>query len=258
MAEYRIDDLARQADTTVRNIRAYQERGLLPAPTRQGRVALYSDIHLARLRLIGRLLERGLPLAAIGDLVTWWESGHSLDALLGLEEALVAPWTDEAASRLTVAEVEALFGGEVPDGAVEQAVALGVLALDDDGRVTVTAPRLLRIATDLVAEGVPLAAVLEAGQTLRAAADTIAQLFVSLIADNLIAPELDKGIDRLSDAHATEAARLVQRLRPLARMAVDAMLVASLDREIDEQVTRIVATLSEELRARFRQELAAE
>ena len=31
MAEYRIDDLARAAGTTVRNVRAYQDRGLLPA-----------------------------------------------------------------------------------------------------------------------------------------------------------------------------------------------------------------------------------
>ena len=32
MAEYRIDDLARAAGTTARNVRAYQERGLLPPP----------------------------------------------------------------------------------------------------------------------------------------------------------------------------------------------------------------------------------
>ncbi|MFB9386717.1 MerR family transcriptional regulator [Pseudonocardia petroleophila] len=36
--EYRIDELAHTAGTTVRNIRAYQDRGLLPPPRRVGRV----------------------------------------------------------------------------------------------------------------------------------------------------------------------------------------------------------------------------
>ena len=35
-AEYTIDELAREAGATVRNIRAYQERGILPPPRRQG------------------------------------------------------------------------------------------------------------------------------------------------------------------------------------------------------------------------------
>src|SRR5436305_1643105 len=46
-AEYRIDELAREAGTTVRNVRAYQDRGLLPPPRRSGRVGLYTDAHLS-------------------------------------------------------------------------------------------------------------------------------------------------------------------------------------------------------------------
>src|SRR5438309_572599 len=42
-SEYRIDELAREAGTTVRNVRAYQDRGLLPPPRRSGRVGLYTD-----------------------------------------------------------------------------------------------------------------------------------------------------------------------------------------------------------------------
>ena len=44
MAEYRIDDLAREAGTTVRNVRVYQDRGLLPPPRREGRAGIYSDV----------------------------------------------------------------------------------------------------------------------------------------------------------------------------------------------------------------------
>ena len=41
--ELRIDDLARAAGATVRNVRAYQDRGLLDPPRREGRVALYNQ-----------------------------------------------------------------------------------------------------------------------------------------------------------------------------------------------------------------------
>ena len=58
-ASTRIDELARLAGATVRNIRVYQDRGLLAPPRRDGRVGIYTDAHLARLRLIGQLYKRG-------------------------------------------------------------------------------------------------------------------------------------------------------------------------------------------------------
>ena len=47
-----IDELARAAGTTVRNVRVYQDRGLLPPPERRGRLGLYGPDHLRRLRLV--------------------------------------------------------------------------------------------------------------------------------------------------------------------------------------------------------------
>lgn len=40
-SEYTVDELARVSDTTVRNIRAYQDRGLLAPPEKRGRVGIY-------------------------------------------------------------------------------------------------------------------------------------------------------------------------------------------------------------------------
>ena len=62
MTEYRIDDLARASGTTTRNIRGYQERGLLPRPLRRGRTAIYNDWHLRQLRAINRLLSEAFTL----------------------------------------------------------------------------------------------------------------------------------------------------------------------------------------------------
>jgi len=60
-----IRELAELASTTPRTIRYYLLEGLLPAPGMRGRYAAYSPDHLNRLRLIQRLKDAFLPLAAI-------------------------------------------------------------------------------------------------------------------------------------------------------------------------------------------------
>ena len=57
--EYRMEELARLAGISVRTLRFYRERKLIPPPRREGRIAWYDDHHLARLRTITALLERG-------------------------------------------------------------------------------------------------------------------------------------------------------------------------------------------------------
>jgi DNA-binding transcriptional MerR regulator len=84
VGEYRIADLARESGIPVRNIRLYQERRILPPPVRRGRVGIYSDAHLERLRLIARLLGRGYTLAHVQELTSAWEQGRDLGDVLGL------------------------------------------------------------------------------------------------------------------------------------------------------------------------------
>src|SRR6266566_757034 len=110
MADYRVDELARAAGTTVRNVRAYQDRGLLPPPRREGRVGFYNDAHLARLTLIGRLLDRGFSLSNIAELIAGLEKGHDLGQLMGLEEAVTSPWSDEVPTYMMPQELLDLFG----------------------------------------------------------------------------------------------------------------------------------------------------
>ncbi|WP_344903153.1 MerR family transcriptional regulator [Actinomadura meridiana] len=84
--EYRIGELARATGVPVRTLRYYQERRLLPPPRRAGRVGLYSDDHRARLRVIAELLDRGHTLEGIRDLLSAWEDGRDLGAVLGFEK----------------------------------------------------------------------------------------------------------------------------------------------------------------------------
>ena len=65
-----MDELAARAGVSVDTIRYYQGRGLLPAPTRRGRIAHYGQEHLERLERIRALQGQGLSLAAIGRLLS--------------------------------------------------------------------------------------------------------------------------------------------------------------------------------------------
>ena len=102
--EYRIDDLARLAGTTTRNIRVYRDRGLLHPPLRVGRLALYNDTHLIRLRLITSLLDRGYNIAHVHEMLSAWEQGKDLGSVLGLESAIAGTWAAEKPRPMPIAE----------------------------------------------------------------------------------------------------------------------------------------------------------
>lgn len=66
---YRVEELAASGGVSVDTVRYYQGLGLLPAPQRRGRVALYGDSHLVRLGQIRQLADSGFTLRQIGELV---------------------------------------------------------------------------------------------------------------------------------------------------------------------------------------------
>ena len=84
----RIEELAEDSGTTVRNIRVYQERGLLPAPVRRGRTAFYGPDHKNRLNQILRLLDRGYTFATIEELFIAERHGFTLSELLNSDAVL--------------------------------------------------------------------------------------------------------------------------------------------------------------------------
>ena len=73
MHEYRLGELSERSGVSVRNIRAYRERGLLDPPRREGRSAYYDDRHLAQLTTINELLRKGYTPDSIVNR-TWSDS----------------------------------------------------------------------------------------------------------------------------------------------------------------------------------------
>ncbi|EFF91530.1 regulatory protein, MerR [Streptomyces sp. e14] len=208
--EYRMEELARLAGITVRTLRFYRERKLIPPPRREGRIAWYDDHHLARLRTISALLERGHTLSGIAELAEAFDHGRDVGDLLGVG----AP-TEETPVRLTPEELADHFAGEVTAENLAAAMDLGYLGTDGDELVHISR-RLLDVSAALVREGIPLAEVLAAGHRVREHAEALAELFTDLIT-----------------RHATQDD--LHRLRPLAKSVVDAELSMALDRRLRKE-----------------------
>ncbi|MGJ7415806.1 MerR family transcriptional regulator [Streptomyces cinereoruber] len=227
--EYRIEDLARLSGATVRTIRAYQDRGLLPRPERRGRANVYGDAHLARLRRIADLLDRGYTLASIKELMEAWDTGRGLGGVLGLVAEVHGPWTDEEAARISRAELDARFGGTPDEEAIREAVELGVLERIPDRETEeylVPSPQELAVAAELYAAGVPLTAITGHLKELRGQVEHIASRFLEFTTEYVFARYL--GHRPPTDADAADAAAMVRRLRPLAQQTVDAELARAM------------------------------
>ncbi len=203
--EYRMEELAEEAGITVRTVRFYRERGLIPPPRREGRIAWYDGHHLARLRTIAALLERGHTLNGIADLATAFESGRDVGEVLGLGEP-----TEETPVSLSPQALADYFEGEVTAENLATALELGYLATDGEEIVHISR-NLLDASAALVREGIPLTAVLAASRRVRTHAEALADLFVEVLRTHTPQGEPD-------------------RLRPLAKTIVAAELSMALDR----------------------------
>ena len=238
MGEYRIDELARLAETTVRNVRVYQDRGLLAPPRRDGRVGIYTDAHLARLQLIARLLKRGYTFATIGEMLAVWERGGNLADVLDLESAVGHPWSDEVPGHLTAEQLRESFGAEDTPENRGRAVALGLLEPDGEG-YRVPSPRLLSAGAEMVAAGLTLPAVLDLAERIRVHVDAAAHDMAATVAGHVVSAHLRDGTPQGKDV--AEAAAVVRRLRPLAEVVLDAMLAQGMARYVQEALGDQVA-----------------
>jgi DNA-binding transcriptional MerR regulator len=230
---WRINDLARESGLSVRNIREYQDRGLLPPPRRAGRVAWYDEDHLVRLRLISRLLDRGYTIAVIRDLLDAWSAGRDLHDVLGLETTVSLPWTDEEPGRATLLQLRRRFRGQLTPGRLRRAIRLE-LVVPAGTSFTIPSPRLLDAGTALVAAGIPLATVLDMVERVQRDLRSPANRFVRMVFDKLLPPGIPDGLP--AGDELPEVTRKVDTLRPHAQLAVSALFARAMRDAVDDAV----------------------
>ncbi|WP_419995650.1 MerR family transcriptional regulator [Streptomyces boninensis] len=233
--EYRLDELAEASGVRARTLRFYRERGLLQPPRREGRIAWYNDDHLARVRTVSALVERGHTLGGIAELIAAFESGRDVRGaaeLLGLS-TLVKPWSEETPVRLTPEELAVRFGGGAEEVSAENladALDIGYVAVEGEEFVHVS-QRLLDVSGELVKKGIPLAVVLAAGREVREHADALAELFTGLVRKHLLADVLDSPAD-LTPEQVARITDTIERLRPMAKQVLEAEVTMAMDRRV--------------------------
>ncbi|WP_348673721.1 MerR family transcriptional regulator [uncultured Abyssibacter sp.] len=245
LSEYRIRELARLSGTSVRNIRAYQDRGLIPPPVRRGRVSIYSHDHLSRLRVITEMLDRGYTLSSIGELFQAMEAGHDIADLMGLQRAVSSPWTDEVPQTYSLGDLMKMFRGNFSPRWLMIATDLGLLE-QTGAKFRAPSPRIVHAAAELVAAGIPFEDMVSVVRKLRANVEAASEDMVRLVERHCF----DKYGPGLPPADKVpELAELVWRLRPLVEQGVLSEVARSMEiaanKHLGDRLSYVLETLYE-------------
>jgi DNA-binding transcriptional MerR regulator len=217
-ADLTIDELAQRTGMTVRNIRAHQSRGLLPAPEVRGRTGYYGPDHVARIELIQDLQADGFNLESIRRLIE--SAGGSSGEVLRFTQAVRAPFEDEEPEIVDLSQLADRFGEAARPELLERTLKLGLIRDLGDGRYEQRSPRLARAADELAALGVPPERGIEVAARLRRHAEGAARAFVELFLDEVWKPFEAAG---RPEERWPEVREALERLRPLAADSLLAM-----------------------------------
>jgi DNA-binding transcriptional MerR regulator len=229
-----VDELAARAGVTVRTVRFYSTRGLLPPPViGPRRVGHYGHEHLSRLALIEELQHQGMTLAAIERYLEQLPPDLSAHDL-AIHRALVASWAPDSAEDATRAELERRAGRALTGQDIARLAAMGVLERAEpvDGSYRVD-PGLLRLGVELL--GVPIAheTILAARTVLLEHSRSAAQDLTRLFRDEVWGPYREREAD---PEHVAAMKSLSAHMQPMVLQAL---------------VTAFQRSLKEELRAAF-------
>ncbi|WP_040905551.1 MerR family transcriptional regulator [Streptomyces griseoflavus] len=222
-----IDELAARAGVTVRTVRFYGTKGLLPPPViGPRRVGHYGEEHLARLELIEELQSRGMTLAAIERYLGQLPPGLSARDL-AIQRAVVASWAPGAVEAVSRRELERRAGRALDEEDLERLAAMGVVeragGSGEDFRVDAG---LLRLGVELLDMPLSHETLLAARTALvehsRAAAHALSRLLR----------------DAVAEREARDVRSLSARMHPLVVQALLTTFQRSLRDELREWLDR--------------------
>ena len=224
-----VDQLAARVGLTVRTVRSYASRGLLPPPVLRGRTGLYGEEHLARLTLVKEMLADGYTLAAVEKVLAHAPEGVAAQGL-ALHRALLTPWLPEEPEELDRAALAARAGVVLAPELEDLLVALGVLTRLGGDRLRVDNPTLLRAGLQVVALGIPPETVIKAQQEVTAHAQAAARVYVDMFRDTVWRAFADAGQPAADLPRVSQA---VERVQPVASQAMLAAFRQAMAEAID-------------------------
>lgn len=226
--ELTVDELASRAGVTVRTVRFYAGRGLLPPPRLRGRTGLYGPDHLARLELVRELQSLGLTLASIEKHL----QKIPLDAPaedLALQRALLSPWAPEQPEDLDRRELDRRAGRRLDDETIDRLAALGVIERTSDDVIRVVSPALLGISAELAELPMPLATLIASHEAVDRHTTALAAELQQVFQDTVVRPYREGG---RAPQEREQLMEMAGKLKPLMIQS----LVTSFQRAVDKAI----------------------
>ncbi|MCX3059903.1 MerR family transcriptional regulator [Streptomyces beihaiensis] len=231
-----VDELAARAGLTVRTIRFYSTRGLLPPPViGPRRVGHYGQQHLSRLVLIEELQHQGMTLAAIERYLEQLPPDLSAHDL-AIHRAVVASWAPDTAEQMTAAELERRCGRALSGADLDRLAAMGVVSHDEEADSYRVDMGLLRLGMQLLGVPIALETILASRTVLLEHARQAAHELSRLFQDEVWEPYREREGD---PEHVAAMKSLSAHMQPMVVQAL---------------VTAFQRSLKEELREAFRAE----
>ncbi|MFE1956144.1 MerR family transcriptional regulator [Streptomyces sp. NPDC059524] len=229
-----VDELAARAGVTVRTIRFYSTKGLLPPPViGPRRVGHYGQDHLSRLALIEELQHQGMTLAAIERYVEQLPADLSAHDL-AIHRAVVASWAPDAAEEMSLADLERRAGRPLSGADLDRLSAMGVVGYEDDADAYRVDVGLLRLGVQLLDVPIAHETILASRTVLLDHAREAAHELSRLFRDEVWGPYRERESD---PEHVAAMKSLSAHMQPMVMQAL---------------VTAFQRSLSEELREAFR------
>ncbi len=235
-----VEQLAAESGMSVRNIRAHQARGLLPAPEVRLRVGYYGPEHLERLRLITELQADGFNLKGIERLLENAD-GEASAAMLGFRRALTAPFETERPEIMTLKELRDRLGPEATPKTLARALKLGLANPVGPASFEVPSPRLLTIAAEVIDRGVSFDAALDVVEVIQRSSGYVAEAFVRLYLEQVWQPFDASGRPSEEWPKVLES---IERLRPVASEALVSVFQMTMSEEVEAAFGRELARMS--------------
>ena len=216
---YRVEELAAAAGVTVELLRSYQTKGLVDPPRRDGRVALYDDRHLERLRSIKELKDRGYSLKAIAGLLSRQQSDSQRSV------PSLPPVSDDD----HLAPQELADRTRVPLAVLRSLEASGVIrARQGSGGAYYTGAdvRAVRMLLSLLGVGLPMEEFMQLARLQISTMQEVAAGAVQLYSKYVVEPLRAAGLDPHEEGERAEAAfgLLVQAATSLVAYGFERML----------------------------------
>jgi DNA-binding transcriptional MerR regulator len=227
-----IDQLAERSGISVRTIRFYAGRGLLPPPRLRGRTGLYGPGHLARLELVSELSALGFTLAAIESHLATLPPAAGAEEL-ALHRALLTPWVPEHIEELDLARLDRRAGRHLTAGDLDLLEDLGALTRLDDGRVRLHGPGMLACALDVLDSGLPPAFALRAHQLIQRHTAALADDLMAMFQEEVLQPYRDRGRPPEERRRLAEA---LAQLKPITVRGVVSAFGRAVNRTIRERL----------------------